>query len=90
MGGPAESYRFDIFYAGNEDQANVQKCRVKGLPEYRGYQWGPFSNPFTGEVNNASASFDEDAAVVHYKATQGIVMYDPSRCISLIPAMLQG
>ena len=36
------------------------------------------------------ASFDEDAAVVHYKATMGIVMYDPSRCISLIPRILQG
>lgn len=89
LGGTAESYRYDIFYASDEEQPNVQKCRVKGMPEYRGYQWGPFANPFTGEINNASASFDEDAAVVHYKATQGIVMYDPTRCISLIPAILQ-
>lgn len=90
MGGTAESYRFDIFYAGNEEQSNVQKCTVKGMPELRGYQWGPFANPFTGEFNNSSASFDEDAAVVHYKATLGIVIYDPTRCISLIPAILQG
>ena len=90
LGGTAESYRFDIFYAADEDQPNVQKCVVKGLPERRGYQWGPFYNPFTGESNNSSASFDEDAAVVHYMATQGIVIYDPSRCISLIPAILQG
>lgn len=89
-GGTAESYRFDIFYASDEEQPNVQKCVVKGQPELRGYQWGPFSNPFTGEFNNSSASFDEDAAVVHYKATQGIVLYDPTRCISLIPAILQG
>ena len=90
LGGTAESYRFDIFYASDEEQPNVQKCVVKGQPELRGYQWGPFANPFTGELNNASASFDEDAAVVHYKATLGLVIYDPTRCISLIPAILQG
>ena len=89
MGGPAESYRFDIFYAADEDQPNVQKCVVKSEPERRGYQWGPFYNPFTGEANNSSASYDEDSAVVHYKATLGVVVYDPTRCISLIPAILQ-
>jgi len=89
MGGTAESYRFDIFYAADEEQPNVQKCVVKGQPEFRGYQWGPFFNPFTGEANNNYASFDEDAAVVHYKATLGVVIYDPTRCISLIPAILQ-
>lgn len=89
-GGTAESYRFDIFYAADEEQPNVQKCVVKGDPERRGYQWGPFFNPFTGDANNNSASFDEDAAVVHYKATLGLVVYDPTRCISLIPAILQG
>ena len=88
-GGKAMSYRFDITYMGSEEQPNVQKCVVKGQPELRGYQWGPFANPFTGEFNNASASFDEDAAVVHYKATLGLVIYDPTRCISLIPAILQ-
>lgn len=88
-GGTAESYRFDIFYASDEEQPNVQKCTVKGQSELRGYQWGPFYNPFTGQANNSFASFDEDAAVVHYKATLGVVIYDPTRCISLIPAILQ-
>lgn len=88
LGGPAESYRFDICYATDGDEPNVQKCTVKGAPEYRGYQWGPFYNPFTGEANNSSASFDEDAAVVHYKATLGIIIKDPTRCVSLIPAIL--
>lgn len=36
LGGPAESYRFDIFYASDEEQPNVQKCVVKGQPELRG------------------------------------------------------
>jgi hypothetical protein len=89
LGGTAESYRFDIFYAADEQQPNVQKCVVKGMPELRGYQWGPFSNPFTGETNNSSASYDEDSAVVHYKATLGLVVLDPTRCVSLIPAILQ-
>lgn len=88
-GGTAESRRYDIFYAGSEDEPNVQKCVAKNAPERRGFQWGPFYNPFTGEANNASASFDEDAAVVHYKATLGIRVVDPSRCISLIPALLR-
>lgn len=87
-GGPAESYRYDIFYAGSEEEPNVQKCTVKSQPDRRGYQWGPFFNPFTGQANNMSASFDEDAAVAHYKATLGILMRDPSRCISLIPNIL--
>ena len=89
LGGTAESYRFDIFYAADEQQPNVQKCVVKGMPELRGYQWGPFANPFTGETNNSSASYDEDSAVVHYKATLGLVVLDPTRCVSLIPAILQ-
>lgn len=89
-GGPAESYRYDIFYAGNEEEPNVQKCVVKSEPDRRGYQWGPFFNPFTGQANNAYASFDEDAAVIHYKATLGILMKDPSRCITLIPNIMRG
>ena len=89
LGGTAESYRYDIFYAGDEDQPNVQKCVVKGMPELRGYQWGPFANPFTGETNNNFASYDEDSAVVHYKATLGLVVLDPTRCVSLIPAILK-
>ena len=89
-GGTAESYRFDIFYAADEDQPNVQKCVLKGQSEFRGYQWGPFYKPFTGQANNSFASFDEDAAVVHYKATMGILIYDPTRCVSLIPRILEG
>ena len=88
-GGTAESYTMDCFYAGAEDEPNVQKCMITGRPERRGYQWGPFDNPFTGESNNSAASFDEDAAVVHYLATQGIRMVDPSRVVSLKPSILQ-
>ena len=89
-GGPAFSYRYDIMYIGTMEQPNIFKCTVKGKPEYRGYQWGPFRNPFTGETNNPYASFDEDAAVIHKQATLGICVLDPTRTMSLVPAILQG
>lgn len=88
-GGTAESYRFDISYAGLEDQPNIQKCVVKDEPDRRGYQWGPFFNPFTGQANNMSASYDEDSAVVHMKSTLGVLCYDTTRLISLVPNILQ-
>ena len=88
-GGPAFSYRYDIMYIGTMDQPNIFKCKIKGQDEYRGYQWGPFRNPFTGETNNPYASFDEDAAVMHKYATLGICVLDPTRTMSLIPAVLQ-
>ena len=89
-GGVAMSYRYDILYIGTMDQPNIFKCAIKGQPEYRGYQWGPFRNPFTGASNNPYASFDEDAAVIHKYATLGICVLDPTRTMSLIPAVLQG
>lgn len=89
-GHPAMSSRFDIMYIGTMDQPNIFKCALKGHPEFRGFQWGPFANPFTGDTNNMSASFDEDAAVMHRKTTLGVCILDPTRTMSLIPAILEG
>ena len=89
-GGVAESYRYDILYIGTMDQPNIFKCKVRGDEEYRGYQWGPFRNPFTGQANNPYASFDEDAAVIHKYATLGVCVLDPTRTMSIVPAILQG
>ena len=86
-GGPVWSYRYDIMDMGTSKQPNIFKCAVKNEPEYRGYQWGPFRNPFTGETNNPYASFDEDAAVIHKYATIGICVLDPTRTVSIIPAI---
>ena len=88
-GGPAFSYRYDIMYVGSTDQPNIQKCVINGQSEYRGYEWGPFANPFTGQINNMSASGDEDSATIHKKAVLGICLLDPTRTVSLIPAILQ-
>ena len=89
QGGPAFSYRYDIMYIGTMDQPNIFKVGVKGKTEYRGYQWG-LRNPFTGQMNNMNMSFDEDSAVFHRMATLGICVLDPTRTLSLIPAILQG
>lgn len=89
-GGVAESYRYDIMYIGTKDMEvpNIQACRIKGEPDLKGYQWGPFRNPFTGERGNNNASYDEDSAVMHKQATFGALIYDASRTVSLIPDVL--
>lgn len=86
-GGVANSYRFDVLYMGTMDQPNIFKCAVKGQSDFRGYQWG-LRNPYTGQIGNQFMSFDEDAAVFHRMATLGICVLDPTRTMSLIPAIL--
>ena len=88
-GGPAFSYRYDIFDIGTMDQPNIFKVGVKGKTEYRGYQWG-LRNPWTGQMNNDNMSYDEDSASMHRMASLGICVLDPTRTMSLIPAILQG
>lgn len=88
-GGPAMSYRFDIMYIGSMDQPNIFKCKIKGDNEYRGYQWG-IRNPYTGQKGNPYMSYDEDSATIHRMATLGVCVLDPTRTMSLIPAILQG
>ena len=88
-GGVAMSYRYDIMYIGTMDQPNIFKCKIKGDNEYRGYQWG-LRNPFTGQKGNPYMSFDEDSVVIHRMATLGTCVLDPTRTMSLIPAILQG
>lgn len=87
LGGPAFSYRYDIMYIGSMDQPNIFKCAIKGQNEYRGYQWG-IRNPFTGQIGNPYMSFDEDSAIIHRMATLGVCVLDPTRTMSLIPAIL--
>lgn len=88
-GGLAQSYRYDIMYMGTMDQPNIFKCKIKGQEEYRGYQFG-LRNPFTGQMGNPYMSFDEDSAVIHKMATLGVAVLDPTRTMSIIPAVLQG
>ena len=47
-------------------------------------------NLYTGQKGNPYMSFDEDSAVIHRMATLGICVLDPTRTMSIIPAILQG
>jgi hypothetical protein len=90
LGGPASSYIFDILDMGSSVEPNIQKCKIKGHPdEWMGYEAG-FRNPFTGAWNNDSMSNDEDAAVIHKAADGGIVVWDPTRTVRIMPDILEG
>ena len=89
-GGPAYSYRYDIFDIGTMDQPNIFKVGVKGqVGDYTSYQWG-FRNPFTGQKGNPNMSYDEDSAIIHKYTTTGVCVLDPTRTLSYIPAILVG
>ena len=89
-GGPAYSYRYDIFDIGTMDQPNIFKVGVKGqVGDYTSYEWG-FRNPFTGKMGNEYMSHDEDSATIHKFTTTGVCVLDPTRTMSIIPAVLRG
>lgn len=89
-GGPAFSYRYDIFDIGTMDQPNIFKCAVKGQEgDMTSYSWG-LRNPFTGQMGNPNMSYDEDSATIHKMTTTGVCVLDPTRTMSLIPAILIG
>lgn len=89
-GGPAFSYRYDIFDIGTMDQPNIFKCAVKGQNgDFTSYEWG-LRNPYTGQMGNPNASHDEDSATIHKMTTTGVCVLDPTRTMSLIPAILVG
>lgn len=89
-GGVAYSYRYDIFDIGTMDQPNIFKVAVKGQNgDMTSYEWG-LRNPFTGQMGNPYMSHDEDSATIHKMTTTGVCVLDPTRTMSLIPAILQG
>ena len=89
-GGVAQSYRYDIFDIGSTSQPNIFKVGVKGQEgDVTGYEWG-LRNPFTGKIGNEVMSHDEDSATIHKMTTTGICVLDPTRTMSIIPAILRG
>ena len=89
-GGPAFSYRYDIFDIGTMDQPNIFKVAVEGSEgDITSYAWG-LRNPYTGQKGNPYMSHDEDSATIHKYTTTGVCVLDPTRTMSLIPAVLQG
>ncbi len=69
------------------DQPNIQLSKVRGQEDIRGYEWG-LRDPFTGRVGNMNMSFGEDSAVVHGMWVGGVFILDPTRTVSIIPAVL--
>lgn len=89
LGGPASSYRFDIMDIGSMNEPNIFMCKIKGQNEIRGYEAG-LRNPFTGETQINYMGHDEDSTTIHKMTTLGVCVLDPTRTLSLIPAVLQG
>jgi hypothetical protein len=90
LGGPAFSYRYDIFDIGTTSEPNIFKVGVKGDEgDMTSYQWG-LRNPFTGQKGNPYMSHDEDSATIHKMCITGVCVKDPTRTMSIIPAMLMG
>ena len=90
LGGPAMSYRYDIFDIGTMDQPNIFKGGGENqVGDLTSYEWG-LRNPFTGQMGNPYMSHDEDSATIHKMTTTGICVLDPTRTMSYIPAVLAG
>lgn len=89
LGGPASSYRYDILDLGSSNEPNIFKTKLKGVDEMRSIQAG-VRDPWSGKYSVEYASSDEDASTIHKMTTFGICVLDPTRTMSIIPAILQG
>mgnify|MGYP005842317173 CR=1 FL=1 len=80
-GGVVESYRYDILYIGDTQEPNIQKIKVKGEEELRGYKGG-IRNPFTGR-RGGEMQHMEDSAIMTAMCTTGSMVKDSSRTATL-------
>jgi len=85
-GGVAESYRYDILYIGSMEEPNIQKVKVKGDDELRGYMAG-IRNPYTGRKGGTMQHM-EDSATITAMWNSGAFVKDPYRTASLIPSII--
>jgi hypothetical protein len=86
-GGVAESYRYDILYIGSMEEPNIQKVKVKGSDELRGYQAG-IRNPFTGRRGGEMQLMEDSATMTALVEGVGSLVKDPSRTATLKPAII--
>ena len=84
-GGVAESYRYDILYIGSMEEPNIQKIKVKGDDELRGYMAG-IRDPYTGRRGGTMQRM-EDSATMTAMWGSGAMVKDPSRTATLKPAI---
>ena len=85
-GGVAESYRYDILYIGSMEEPNIQKIKVRGDDELRGYKAG-IRDPFTGRRGGVMNHM-EDSSIMTAMCSSGAMVKDSSRTATLKPAIL--
>ncbi len=86
-GGVAESYRYDILYIGSMEEPNIQKVKVAGQDELRGYMGG-IRNPFTGRRGGEMQTMEDSATMTAMIEGIGALVKDPSRTATLKPAII--
>lgn len=86
-GGVAESYRYDILYIGSMEEPNIQKVKVRGSDELRGYQAG-IRNPFTGRRGGEMQLMEDSAIMTALVEGIGALVKDPGRTATLKPAII--
>ena len=85
-GGVAESYRYDILFIGSTDEPNIQKVKVSGSDELRGYQGG-IRNPFTGRRGGEMQTMEDSATMTALCEGIGALVKDASRTATLKPSI---
>lgn len=86
-GGVAESYRYDILYIGSMEEPNIQKVKVAGSDELRGYQGG-IRNPFTGRKGGEMQTMEDSATMTALVEGVGALVKDPGRTATLKPSLI--
>ena len=84
-GGVAESYRYDILYIGSMEEPNIQKIKVKGDDELRGYMAG-IRDPFSGRRGGVMQHMEDSATMTALCGT-GAMVKDSSRTATLKSAV---
>lgn len=77
-GGVLESYRYDIMYIGSMDVPNIQKIKVEGSDEIRGYMAG-LRNPFTGQKGGVIQHMEDSATMTALIEGFGACVIDSGR-----------
>lgn len=81
-GGVLESYRYDILYIGSTDVPNIQKVKVEGSDELRGYIAG-IRDPFTGRKGGVMQQMEDSATMTALIEGIGACVIDATRTATL-------
>lgn len=85
-GGVLESYRYDVLYIGSMEEPNIQKIKVKGADELRGYIGG-IRNPFTGRRGGEMQTMEDSATMTALCEGYGAMVKDSGRTATLKPVI---